>query len=329
MFDSNYLDKGLALYHSLEKVCTDFKLYIFAFDEICENILCDLNLKKAVVVSQKDFETEEMLSVKTQRSNAEYCWTCTPISIEYVLKYYKEPICTYIDADLYFFRDPKVLLEEICSNAYSILLTEHRFPNTDKGQKLLRKNGKYCVEFNSFKNDECGLIALEWWKEKCLQWCYYKHEEYRMGDQKYLDDWMVRFEGVKELRNLGGGVAPWNISQYELKSYMGSEIILSEILTNAEFNLIFYHFQDIRYINYRFVNIRSKCNSKKLKTVLYVPYLTVIENIRAMLKKEYGYIVLIEKHCSGNPFVAFIQKNINKYRINSFSDIVNLKKLRI
>ena len=39
LFDSYYLDKGLALYSSLEKVSEDFTLYVFCFDEDSYEIL--------------------------------------------------------------------------------------------------------------------------------------------------------------------------------------------------------------------------------------------------------------------------------------------------
>lgn len=39
LFDSYYLDKGIALYESLEKVCKDFHLYIFCFDKKAKSAL--------------------------------------------------------------------------------------------------------------------------------------------------------------------------------------------------------------------------------------------------------------------------------------------------
>ena len=44
LFDSNYLDKGLVLYESMANVMENFKLYILAMDEKCEDILKDMNL---------------------------------------------------------------------------------------------------------------------------------------------------------------------------------------------------------------------------------------------------------------------------------------------
>ena len=65
------------------------------------------------MVHHSEIEDEALLKLKEERSKAEYCWTCTPVTIEYVLKHFKEPSCTYIDADLYFFADPQVLFDEM------------------------------------------------------------------------------------------------------------------------------------------------------------------------------------------------------------------------
>ena len=41
LFDSNYIDRALVMYQSLEAVLDDFKLYVIAFDLKCEEILKD------------------------------------------------------------------------------------------------------------------------------------------------------------------------------------------------------------------------------------------------------------------------------------------------
>ena len=38
LFDSNYIDRALVMYQSLEAVLDDFKLYVIAFDLKCEQI---------------------------------------------------------------------------------------------------------------------------------------------------------------------------------------------------------------------------------------------------------------------------------------------------
>mgnify|MGYP002512989613 CR=1 FL=1 len=85
LFDANYLDKGIVLYYSLRTVCEDFMLYFFALDQITYDILMDLNLEKTKVIELKAFENPELIKVKEKRSKGEYCWTCTPIIVKYVL----------------------------------------------------------------------------------------------------------------------------------------------------------------------------------------------------------------------------------------------------
>lgn len=68
LFDSYYLDKGLALYRSLSKVTEDFTLYVFCFDDKAKAILDGMTLPHLVVLHHSDFETEELLKLKKERS---------------------------------------------------------------------------------------------------------------------------------------------------------------------------------------------------------------------------------------------------------------------
>lgn len=336
LFDSYYLDKGIALYQSLEKVSQDFHLYIFCFDDRSLDILKERKMEHATVLHHSDIEkeTKKLLELKKERSKAEYCWTCTPVIIEYVLRHFSVDSCTYIDADLYFFSDPQVLFDEIKGTDDNIIITEHRFSHSLKDKRYLRRSGKYCVEFNYFDRSDRAKKALDWWKEKCFEWCYHLYEPERMGDQKYLEKFPVLFEGVHELQHLGGGTAPWNIAQYELisggnrqseKSNMN--VLLKEKISGREFPLVFYHFQNIRYLSDKKVNINSCTHSKPLKDAIYLPYLCHIERIRKELKAA-GVDFSVKKSYSSNPLIAFVQKNILQYKIRSFSDIYDLEEIR-
>ena len=80
----------------------------------------------------------------------------------------------------------------------------------------------YNVQFMTFRRDARGLEALHWWRDRCIEWCYYRVEDGKLGDQKYLDDWPERFDGVHVLEHPGGGLAPWNVENYELARRNGS-----------------------------------------------------------------------------------------------------------
>jgi hypothetical protein len=233
-----------------------------------------LDLPDVVVVSLKEFEDQELLSVKGTRSQVEYCWTSTSSIILHVLDRFDVERCTYLDADLFFLASPQPLFDEMAES--SILITEHRYtPRYDKS----RLSGKYCVQFISFRNDERGLTALRWWRNRCLEWCYARLEEGKFGDQMYLDDWTTRFEGVHVLRHLGGGVAAWNVQQYSVTDE-GGEIMGKEISTGRDFELIFYHFHYVRFFANGLVDLGRRVLSEQVRMTLYKPYLRELESVK-------------------------------------------------
>jgi hypothetical protein len=281
LFNSNYLTRGLAMYYSLEKHCLHFHLYIVAFDQQCFETLTALQLRKATIISLAEFEDNDLLSVKSTRTATEYCWTCTPASIDYCIRTYQLPSCTYIDADLLFFSDPAVLLEEMADS--SVLITEHRYtPQYDQTEI----SGKYCVQFVCMKNDARGQKALQWWKQACLDWCYNRAQDNKFGDQKYLDDWCQRFEGVHELRHLGGGIAPWNMQQYRFDR-QGERLTGVEIATGKKFDVVFFHFHCFRYHKTNvFIPAGPYEVNENLLTLIYGSYVNSLRLIGNFLKSR-------------------------------------------
>ncbi|MGE3613868.1 MAG: hypothetical protein AB7G20_10385 [Sulfurimonas sp.] len=281
LFDSFYLTRGLAMYESLIKQSDSFNLYIFAFDDKSYNYLSSLKLANITVISLTEFEDNELLSIKDSRTKGEYCWTCTPSIIKYSIENFKLDHCTYLDADLYFFSNPSVLVDEM--NQQAILLTEHRYtPIYDKSAS----SGIYCVQFMTFKNTHDALTALEWWRQSCNAWCYARHEDGKFGDQMYLDDWATRFNGVYVLTHLGGGVAPWNIQQY--KFLVHNELIIGkEKNSNKEFNLIFYHFHALRFLENNKIDLSVYSLKNSDIEVIYKPYIKHIHTINQQVGKEF------------------------------------------
>jgi hypothetical protein len=279
LFDSFYLTRGIAMYKSLEENCQNFHLYIFAFDATSLEILTQLNFKHATIISLKEFEDEELLSVKPGRTKAEYCWTSTSSTILYVIQNFNVPSCTYVDADLFFYQDPKALFDEMGDQ--SILITEHRYP-----PKFNRvdTSGIYCVQFITFLNNEEGLKALKWWRDACIDWCYDRYEDGKFGDQKYLDDWTTRFKGVHVLKHLGGGLACWNVEQWPLVSRKENLITFLDKKTNSTFKTIFYHFHHVRFYESNIVDFGWRHPTMPVVEKMYAPYILKLREVEGLVK---------------------------------------------
>jgi len=285
LFDRNYLYKGVALYHSLLEVCGEFKLWILCFDNITYDLLKKVNLKNIELISLKEFEDQKLLSIKNTRTPVEYYWTSTPSLPLYILK--KEPsldMITYLDADLFFYSNPKPIYDEFGNN--SILIVEHRY--APKYVKYEKTCGKYNVQFLIFRNDSNAIECLNWWREKCIEWCYFKHEDGKLGDQKYLDDWTERFRAVRVLQHKGAGVAPWNVQRYSIKG-VNNKVFVDEQ------ELIFYHFHQLNILSpTKFDLSKGYILSENLIELIYEPYVYEINKVISFISGydplfNYGY----------------------------------------
>jgi len=277
LFDSNYLSRGLLLHESLNRNISRFHLFIFAFDQLTCDILKSLLLESVTVISLEEFENEKLLEAKKTRSRAEYCWTCTSSTIDYVLEIYKVQACTYLDADLFFYGSPEVLLGEL-QNGKNILITEHRFSSFAKLFEQ-RRAGRFCVQFITFADIADSRKILDIWKNQCIDWCYARYEDGKFGDQKYLENWPEQYENVHVLEHEGGGIAPWNARQFH---YVLTDDKLYGIrwASGERFEVVFFHFHFVRLLKSGFADLGWNRLSKEVKILFYKPY------IRRMIEKE-------------------------------------------
>ncbi len=237
LFDKNYLIKGLTMIKSLTKYCNNFDIYVLCLDDKTKEIIEKINIKQIKCLSLKDVENKELLLAKNNRTKTEYCWTLASSLTWYIMQEKSNiDFITYLDADLLFYSDVEPIFEEIKDSSISII--EHRF---SPSLKHLEINGRFCVEWNSFKRDNIGMKCLDTWRRQCLEWCFYRNEEGKMGDQKYLDKWPEMYNSCHIIQNLGAGVAPWNYSQYEITEKDNSVRINNK-------KLIFYHFHQFQLL---------------------------------------------------------------------------------
>lgn len=239
LFDFNYLLKGVAMLRALKQHCPDAHVHVLCMDGQTREILEQMGLPHVSCLSLSEVEDEALLAVKPGRSMAEYCWTLSPCLPWYVLQHNPDiDAITYLDADLYFYSPLQPLFDEI--GDASIVIIEHRFPSA---MKHLEVNGRFCVEWVGFRRNPQGLACLTRWREQCIDWCFHRLEEERMGDQKYLDQWPGKYSGLHILQHPGAGIAPWNYSQYRFEQDDRGAITVDGA------PLVFYHFHQFQLLS--------------------------------------------------------------------------------
>ena len=238
-FDRRYLLQGLTLYRSLAAHAGPLTFHVLCFDAESLETLSRLALPDVRPVALEELErvVPDLLAVKGTRSRVEYYFTCSPAWPKFLLDRYPEiDRITYVDADLFFFRDPGPIYEELGEE--SVLIVGHRFPEHLRYKEV---HGVYNVGLLVFRNDRRGRACLEWWAGRCIEWCHDRVEVNRFADQKYLDDWPQRFDGLVVLRHKGAGLAPWNWMNYRIETGENGATVDGE-------PLIFYHYQGLKII---------------------------------------------------------------------------------
>ena len=324
MTTANYLTKALVMYDSLQTVRgDDFHLYYFAFDDATYDILKKLNYPNITVIHLHELEgqNDALRSVKEKRSKAEYFFTCTPQIIDYCLKKFHLNNIVYVDADLYFYADPKILFDEM--KGKSVLITEHNYYPPVQSHP----SGRFCVQFVPFINNGDGNEVLADWKGKCLDWCYMRAENGKWADQGYLTEWPERFSQVHIMQNPGAGLAGWNIDRYRFKMTDSGPIVYDRIL-KKNIDLVFFHFHGLKIYENKLLSTGIPKNNMDVFKTLYEPY------IKKLSEKESELInmlnedrKILEYESWRDSFYLFIAKEIKRLIIHRKKDIIYCFKM--
>lgn len=212
LFDSKYLPQGIALHSSLMRFGGNFCLWIVCIDEKCYELLRSLGLVNVNLLKLRDCETDELRDIKNNRTLQEYCWTLTPFVYNFVFdRDEKIERLTYLDADVWLRKPVTPIFDEFNQSRKKVLITDHGYaPEYDASAT----SGQYCVQFVSFIRLGSEMILKEW-QNQCLEWCFNRIEDGKFGDQKYLDNWPVKYPDlVHVLQKEHLTLAPWNASRF-------------------------------------------------------------------------------------------------------------------
>lgn len=282
------LYQALALLCSMHAVMKTFTLHILCVDDDTYDLLGKMGWENVCLTRPDALNNETLDALRRSRKQNEYCWTLKPVFLAYLFETNPgaERI-TYIDADLFFFSDPEPVFT---SQPYSAVLLSRgdiRIPalSTRDTLTIQRILGKYNSGFISFKRDETGLAALDWWKEKCLDSCVSMPDGGRFGDQKYLDELPQIFRNVSEITTPGVNVGHWNSHYYKYSVFKGR--IYADLSP-----LICYHFSGFRVVRGDRVLLIHEADrmQRPFFYEIYTGILTdIIESVRAIDPAFCGY----------------------------------------
>lgn len=263
LFDSKFLPMGLCLHASLMEHAHPFRLWVLCMDDAVLQQLSRMKLENVSLIALEEVETEALKSVKKSRSRGEYCWTLTPFTPQFVFDRAEDAErATYIDSDVYFFDSPSILLDELDESGKDVLITEHAYsPEYDKSAI----SGRFCVQFITFRRNHGGMKVMQWWQERCLEWCYSRLENGKFGDQKYLDAWPEIFgREVHILRQIENTLAPWNLTRFASDPHSLPRCVL-------------FHFHSLRILGRGKILLYTDYRLRGLDSKIYEHYLACLK----------------------------------------------------
>lgn len=264
LFDSAFLPQGLALHASMRRHAGAFTLWVLCMDEEVKAVLDKMHSPSIKTVRLADVETAELLAVKGGRNRAEYCWTLTPFTPKIVFdRDAQVERVTYIDADMFLLKSPAPIFDEFEASGKAVLITDHAY---DAEYDSSAGSGQYCVQFMTFVRGRSDTVR-QWWQDRCIEWCFDRVEDGKLGDQKYLDDWPERFsESVHVLSQIDVLLAPWNARRFPYS------------------RAIAWHFQGFRLLgNDRALLHRGYSVPDVVDRMIYAPYMKELKEILEIL----------------------------------------------
>ena len=112
VFDKNYAARGLVMLESLRRVSRQqIRTVVLALDEDAYRVTGGCADE---VLRIEDLADADFLAAKSTRTHEEFCWTSAPVLSYFMLRRTSPgDSVAYVDADLYFFADPAVLIAEM------------------------------------------------------------------------------------------------------------------------------------------------------------------------------------------------------------------------
>jgi hypothetical protein len=283
-FDSKYVVRGLTMIESVNayKELRKVKWVVLALDEESYQSASEFLTAEDDLIRIEQFDDSELLTLRESRPYREFCWTIAACLINYAIKSTGfGGIVTYVDSDCYFFSNPFNFLENELKS-HDIVIHPHDFSINREAQE--KAFGKFNVGVIAGVVSKDYRECVSEWRDQVILKCEINEVAGIFGDQKYLDDWPVKFDSVAVVTNPGYGRAPWNIGQSEV-------LLTNNGLRIDSHELIFYHFHGFRifhvwYKLYFCVPALGYRFGDKILASIYQIYATKLVQNRSRLQND-------------------------------------------
>jgi hypothetical protein len=250
-----YLPKALVLSESLKKYSSG-KLIVYLFDKKKD---FDFTKFNAEFIWIEDCDIPKFYELAFKYDVTELTTSLKPLLTIKLLKRFNKVI--FLDPDICVYNSINPILNDLESS--SVVLTPHYITPFPVGDIGMMRFGSFNLGFYAVKDSEQGLSFLNWWSERCLEYCYFETQFGLSTDQKWVSIAPCFFKDLHISFNMGYNVAFWNVHERKIKQVSDGGYIV-----NQEYPLIFFHFSSFDETSPEILSKRPFLDKNKKRTDL-------------------------------------------------------------
>ena len=237
-----YLPKAIVLTESLRRVYGN-EAHVTCMlsdskrDDVDYSVFDDL-----LTIDQLDLPVPSVEAWIFKHTVVELCTAVKPWAFKKIFAKYNADTIVYMDPDTVAYSP----LEEIYKliPEHPVILTPHvTMPATNRDNLLdgemlgCLRHGVFNLGFLALANHGEGVMFLDWWAKRCLDWCYDDAPKGLFTDQRWIDLAPCFFRTLHVLRHPGYNMATWNLYYRKLGRDSAHNLTV-----NNEVLLRFFHF---------------------------------------------------------------------------------------
>ncbi|MDJ0743972.1 MAG: glycosyltransferase [Xenococcaceae cyanobacterium MO_167.B27] len=259
---NNYLPLARVLAQSLKKFHPHFTIHLVLCDQPHESF----NIKNEYfdnLITLEALEIPDLQKWLFKHSVVELCTAVKGLALQYIMNHYQCDHVIFFDPDIAIFYP----LDELITNfeTSNILITPHQLEPEKVSSAIVDneisflRHGTFNLGFLGVKNSSEGIKFIDWWANRCLNFCYADTAYGLYTDQRWIDLVPSFFTGVNILKHPGYNVANWNLSNRDVQGDLETKI-----LVNGK-PLCFYHFSSSQTIMPEKYNLHNQTTTSLIQ----------------------------------------------------------------
>lgn len=165
----------------------------------------------------------------------------------------------FLDPDTCLFSSLSPVEQDL--EVHPIVLTPHHCspqPSTPEESDLpMMRFGSFNLGFFAVTNERSAIHFLEWWNNRCINFCFMESQFGLSTDQKWISIAPCLFRELYVSFNMGYNMSAWNTFEREVVRNQAGVYLVKSKVSDEIFNLVFFHFSNFRSDDPEYLNKRA------------------------------------------------------------------------